>query len=321
MILITGGSGYIGSHTNKYLNQKGIETLVFDNLVYGHLEFNKWGKFYKGDLSNLDDLRKVFAKNSIKAVIHFAAYAYVGESVIKPNKYYQNNLRNTINLLQVMHEFEVDKIIFSSTCATYGEPQYLPIDENHPQKPINPYGNSKYFVEQIIKDYHSAGFLNYCIFRYFNAAGADIDCEIGEWHEPETHLIPLVLDVPAGKREEITIFGTDYSTQDGTCVRDYIHVTDLAQAHYLGLMHLLEGKESNIFNLGNGYGFSVKEVIDCAEKITGKNIKRKFSERRAGDPSTLIGSADKAKEILGWKPEYNELEKIISTAWHWHKKM
>jgi UDP-glucose 4-epimerase len=321
MILITGGSGYIGSHTNKYISNRGYETVVLDSLIYGHKEFNLWGKFYNIDLANIDGIRKVFTENDIEAVIHFAAFAYIGESVIYPEKYYLNNVKNTLNLLQVMNEFKVKKIIFSSTCATYGEQKFLPIDETHPQNPINPYGTSKFFVERIIKDYHNAYGLEYCIFRYFNAAGADIDCEIGEWHEPETHLIPLVLDVPAGKRDLISIFGNDYPTHDGTNVRDYIHVTDLADAHFRGLEHLMKSNKSDIFNLGNGNGFSNLDVINAAENITGMKIRKEFAQRRLGDPAILVGSSQKIREVLNWEPKYFNLETIISSAWEWHKKL
>ncbi len=321
MILIVGGAGYIGSHLNKEINKKGIETVIFDNLSYGHRDFVKWGTFEKGDLGNIDDIRAVFKKYPIEAVMHFAAFTYVGESVEDPQKYYQNNVKNTLNLLQVMLEENVKYFVFSSTCATYGNPVEIPITENHPQDPINPYGKGKLMVETVLKDYSDAYGLKYASLRYFNAAGADPEGEVGELHDPETHLIPLILDVAAGRREDIKIFGTDYDTPDGTCIRDYIHVTDLAEAHILALEYLQNGGESDFFNLGNGNGFSVKEVIETAEEITGKNIKAVEAERRAGDPPILVGSSTKAKETLNWNPKYDELSKIIETAWNWHKKI
>jgi UDP-glucose 4-epimerase len=321
MILIVGGAGYIGSHLNKEINKKGIETVIFDNLSYGHRDFVKWGTFEKGDLGNIDDIRNVFKKYPIEAVMHFAAFTYVGESVEDPQKYYTNNVKNTLNLLQVMLEENVKYFVFSSTCATYGNPVEIPITENHPQNPINPYGKGKLMVETVLKDYSDAYGLKYASLRYFNAAGADPESEVGELHNPETHLIPLILDVAAGRREDIKIFGTDYDTPDGTCIRDYIHVTDLAEAHILALEYLQNSGESDFFNLGNGNGFSVKEVIETAEEVTGKDIKAVEAERRAGDPPILVGSSDKAKEKLNWKPKYDELSTIIETAWNWHKKL
>jgi UDP-glucose 4-epimerase len=320
MILIVGGAGYIGAHINKILNINGYKTVIFDNLSYGHEGLVKWGNFELGDLENIDDIRKIFKKYPINAVMHFAAFTYVGESVIDPQKYYQNNVCKTLNLLQVMLEFDVKKIVFSSTCATYGVPVEIPITENHPQNPINPYGRGKLMVENILADYSDAYDLKYVSLRYFNAAGADPDTEIGELHEPETHLIPLILDAAAGKRESISIFGTDYNTEDGTCIRDYIHVTDLADAHLKALQYLENGGNSEYFNLGNGNGFSVKEVIETAREITGQNIVAIEDERRPGDPAVLVGSSDKIRKKLNWKPEYNDLTIIIETAWKWHKK-
>lgn len=321
MILIVGGAGYIGSHINKELNKRGYETVVFDNLSYGHEDFVKWGNFEQGDLGNIEDLWQVFRKYSIDAVMHFAAFTYVGESVENPQKYYLNNVRNTLNLLQVMLEFDVKKFVFSSTCATYGNPVEIPITENHPQNPINPYGKGKLMVETVLDDYSRAYGFKYAALRYFNAAGADPEGEIGEMHEPETHLIPLILDAASGKREDIKIFGTDYDTPDGTCIRDYIHVTDLADAHIKALEYLKNGGKSDFFNLGNGNGFSVKEVIETAHEITGKDIKAVEDDRRPGDPPVLVGSSDKAREILKWEPKYADLSKIIETAWNWHKKL
>jgi len=317
-ILVTGGAGYIGSHVNKSLFLKGYETLVVDNLIYGHREFVKWGEFVCADLANIDQLRLVFNTYPIDAVIHFAAFAYVGESVLDPQKYYRNNVANTLNLLSVMLEFGVRLIVFSSTCATYGLPEEIPITEDHPQLPINPYGRSKLMIENILNDYAGAYGFSYAALRYFNAAGADPEAEIGEWHEPETHLIPLVLDAASDRREKIQIYGTDYDTPDGTCIRDYIHVTDLAEAHILSLDYLLGGGQSAVFNLGNGNGFSVKEVIKSAERLTGKVIRVDESTRRAGDPPVLVGSSQRIKDFLGWRPAYADLDLIIDTAWRWH---
>jgi len=321
MILIVGGAGYIGSHINKELTKQGYKTVVFDSLVKGHKEAVKWGEIYEGDLNNIEDIRGVFKKYPIEAVLHFAAFIEVGESVKDPQKYYQNNVKNTLNLFQVMLENDVKKIIFSSTAATFGNPQYVPIDEKHPQFPINPYGQAKLMVEKILGDYDVAYGLKYVALRYFNACGADLDTEIGENHNPESHLIPLILDAAAGKREDIKIFGTDYPTFDGTCVRDYVHVIDLAQAHILALKYLMDGNESNNFNLGNGKGFSVREVIDVTKKVTGVDFKVTEVERRAGDPPTLVADSKKAKEVLGWNPQYADLETIVSSAWKWHQKI
>jgi len=320
MILIVGGAGYIGSHVNKYLTLKGYETVVFDNLSKGHEQVVKWGKFFKGDLGNIEDVRRVFAENKIEAVLNFAAFIEVGESVKDPEKYYWNNVVNTLNLLKVMRENGVDKIIFSSTAATFGNPEYVPIDEKHTQSPINPYGMTKLMIENIFKDYGKAYGLNYVVFRYFNACGADVDTEIGEWHEPESHLIPLVFQAALGQREDIKVFGSDYETEDGTCIRDYVHVTDLAQAHFLGLERLLKGGASGFFNLGNGKGFSVREVIESVKRVSGKDFKVTEVERREGDPAVLIAASDKAREELVWKPEFIDLDEIVRTAWEWEKK-
>jgi UDP-glucose 4-epimerase len=320
MILIVGGAGYIGAHINKLLNINGYDTIVFDNLSYGHQDFVKWGAFERGDLGNIEEIREIFKKYPITAVMHFAAFTYVGESVEDPEKYYKNNVCNTIKLLQVMREFKVNKLVFSSTCATYGDPVEIPITETHPQNPISPYGRGKLMVENIMEDYSQAYNLKYVSLRYFNAAGADPESEIGELHDPETHLIPLILDAASGKRKNIKIFGTDYNTSDGTCVRDYIHVTDLADAHLKALQYLENGGESDYFNLGNGNGFSVKEVIQMARKVTGKNIIAVEDDRRPGDPPVLVGSSDKIRKILKWNPEYDDLSQIILTAWMWHEK-
>ncbi|MDD4938218.1 MAG: UDP-glucose 4-epimerase GalE [Candidatus Shapirobacteria bacterium] len=320
MILVVGGAGYIGSHINKELNKEGYKTVIFDSLVKGHKEAVKWGEFFEGDLSDIEQIREVFKKYPIEAVMHFAAFIEVGESVKDPQKYYQNNLENTLNLFQVMLENNVKKIIFSSTAATFGNPEYIPIDEKHPQNPINPYGQAKLMVEKILSDYDNAYELKSVALRYFNACGADLDGEIGENHSPESHLIPLILDAAIGKREDIKIFGTDYPTPDGTCVRDYIHVIDLAQAHVLALKYLMDKNQSDRFNLGNGNGFSVREVIDMAKKVTGIDFKVTEADRRPGDPPELVADSKKAKEVLRWSPKYADLQVIIDSAWKWHQK-
>ncbi|MFN3639118.1 MAG: UDP-glucose 4-epimerase GalE [Chloroherpetonaceae bacterium] len=319
-VLVTGGAGYIGAHAVRELKKAGDEVVIFDNLIYGHRELAQGERLIVGELENASLLRDVFAEHKFDAVMHFAAFAYVGESVENPSKYYRNNVAATLNLLDVMREAKVNRFIFSSTCATYGEPKEIPIPESHPQNPINPYGASKVMVERILQDYAVAYGLKFVALRYFNAAGADESGEIGEDHNPETHLIPLVLDAALGRRKHITIYGTDYDTPDGTCIRDYIHVTDLANAHVLGLKYLEEGGTSDVFNLGNGNGFSVREVIDTARKVTHREIPVVEGARRPGDPAKLIGSAEKAKRVLGWKPKFNHLETIISTAWKWHQK-
>ncbi len=320
-ILVCGGAGYIGSHVNKMLHRMGYETVVFDNLVYGHREAVKWGTFVKGDLKYPDEIEAVFEKYPIEAVMHFAAYAYVGESVLDPEKYYFNNVACTLNLLRAMRKHGCDKIIFSSTCATYGEPEQVPITEDMPQRPINPYGATKLMVERIFKDYSAAYGLKAVTLRYFNAAGADPEGEIGEDHTPETHLIPLVLDAAAGKRPDIKVFGTDYPTRDGSCIRDYIHVEDLASAHVLALKYLQSGGETDFFNLGNERGTSVLEVIEAVRKVTGREFKVTLTDRRPGDPATLVGSSEKAKRVLGWEPRYADIETIVQHAWQWHEKL
>ncbi len=318
-ILIVGGAGYIGSHINKLLHQKGYSTVVLDNLVYGHQEAVKWGVLEIGDLSDVDRLNKLFQKYKFQAVFHFAAYAYVGESVKHPAKYYHNNVANTLHLLDTMVRYKVRNIIFSSSCATYGVPKDMPITEAMEQKPINPYGASKLMVERILKDYHNAYGISYLCLRYFNAAGADPEGEIGESHTPETHLIPLVLAAAAGEQESVSVFGTEYPTRDGSCVRDYIHVSDLADAHLRAMEYILQGGESTCLNLGYGNGNSVLEVIAAAERVTGKKIPVILKEKRAGDPPILIGSMELAKKLLGWEPHYSKIEKIIEDAWNWYQ--
>jgi UDP-glucose 4-epimerase len=319
-ILVTGGAGYIGSHCCKELHRRGFNPITIDNLVYGFEDFVRWGDFFKGDLANPQDIDTCFKQHRIDAVIHFAAYAYVGESVTDPLKYYENNVRNTIHLLRAALAHGVRYFIFSSSCATYGIPESIPIDETHPLNPVNPYGRTKQMVEDILKDCDAAYGLRYSSLRYFNAAGADPEGEVGEKHNPETHLIPLILDVAAGKTKEVTIFGNDYPTEDGTCIRDYIHVTDLARAHVLALGHLLGGVGSEIINLGLGQGFSVKEVVEQVSKVTGQNIATVYGDRRPDAPPVLVASNAKAMECLNWQPEYTSLDDIIRTAWNWHRK-
>ena len=309
-ILVLGGAGYIGSHTVYRLIEQGHSVVVFDNLETGHIEaVHPDAKFYKGVLDNEKD---------IDAVIHFAANSLVGESMTNPLKYYDNNLNGTKVLLQSLVAHNIDKVVFSSTAATYGEPERTPILETDPTNPTNCYGETKKSMERMFYWVEKAHNLHYVSLRYFNACGAHISGEIGEAHSPETHLIPIILQTATGKRDHISIFGTDYNTKDGTCVRDYIHVTDLAQAHILAVQYLVNGGKSDIFNLGNGVGFTVKEVIEKAKEVTDKDIKVVEEGRRAGDPAVLIASSDKAKKVLGWCPEYDSLDAIISTAWKWH---
>ena len=319
-VLVLGGAGYIGSHTVKALCEENIDVVVADNLVTGHIEaVDSRAKFYKGDIRDINFLDDLFSKEKIDAVIHFAAYSLVGESVTDPLKYYDNNLCGTKVLLESMVKNNVDKIVFSSTAATYGEPENIPILESDRTEPTNPYGETKLSMEKMFKWTANAHGLHFVSLRYFNACGADESGKIGEAHNPETHLIPIILQVPNGQREFVSIFGNDYPTKDGTCIRDYIHVTDLAQAHILAVKYLMNGGNSDIFNLGNGVGFSVREVIETARKVTGHPIPVKDAERRAGDPAQLIASSEKAKKVLGWKPEHDSLEEIIASAWNWHK--
>jgi UDP-glucose 4-epimerase len=321
-ILVTGGAGYIGSHAVLALKQAGYGVVVLDSLVYGHRDLVEkvlQVELIVGDTNDRSLLDKLFATHNIAAVMHFSAYAYVGESVTDPDKYYRNNVVGTLTLLEAMLAASIKKFVFSSTCATYGVPNTVPIPEDHSQNPINPYGFTKLTVERILADFDVAYGLKSVMFRYFNAAGADPTGLLGEDHNPETHLIPLVLMAALGKRESVSIFGTDYPTPDGTCIRDYIHVTDLADAHILGMQYLLQGGDTAVFNLGNGNGFSVKQVIETAEKVTGQNIKVVESDRRPGDPPILVGSSDKAREILGWKPQYSDLQDIMVHAWQWHQ--
>ncbi len=320
-ILVTGGAGYIGSHTCKALSLAGYRPITYDSLIYGHKWAVKWGPLEIGDILDEERLDYVLQQYKPEAVIHFAAFAYVGESVENPLKYYRNNVVGTLNILEALLRNKIDKFVFSSTCATYGVPQHVPITEQHPQKPINPYGQSKLIVEQMLKDFDKSYKLRSVALRYFNAAGADPEGEIGECHHPETHLIPLVLEVATGKREYIEIFGDNYDTPDGTCIRDYIHVNDLANAHVLALDYLSQGKDSAFFNLGNGKGFSVEEVINIARHVTNKDIPSIVRPKRAGDPAILVGDASQAHSTLGWKPNYSSLELQISHAWNWTKQL
>ncbi len=322
-ILVTGGAGYIGSHACLALKHAGYNVIILDNLVYGHRDLVEkvlQVKLVVGDTNDRALLDRLFQTHNIAAVMHFAAYTYVGESVTEPAKYYRNNVTGTLTLLEAMLAASVKNFVFSSTCATYGVPETIPIPEEHPQNPINPYGVTKLMVEKILADFDRAYNLKSVFFRYFNAAGADPSGLLGEDHSPESHLIPLVLFTALGKRKSISIFGTDYPTPDGTCIRDYIHVTDLANAHLLGLEYLLKGGDTEVFNLGNGSGFSVKEVIETARTVTQKEIIATECDRRPGDSPILIGTSAKARKILGWSPQYSELTQIISDAWKWHQK-
>lgn len=326
MILVTGGAGYIGSHCVMALLEKHNDVVIFDNLSTGHIEtietLKKYGtvEFQQGNLTNFDDINSVFKNFSIEKVVHFAAFSQVGESVVNPQKYYINNVCGTINLLRAMLENNVKKIVFSSTAATYGEPEYIPIDEKHPQNPINPYGQSKLMIEKIMDDYDKAYDLKSVRLRYFNVAGADSKTRIGEWHNPETHLIPNILKSTFNNGKTFQMFGDDYNTKDGTCVRDYINVEDLAQAHLLALQYLDNGGETNFFNLGTNDGNTVKEVFATCEKVTGKNIPVEVKPRRAGDPASLVADNRKAKETLNWTPQHT-LDESIASAYVWEENL
>jgi UDP-glucose 4-epimerase len=319
-ILVCGGAGYIGSHAVAELLSRNEEVVIIDNLQTGHEEAAlKGASFYNGDLRDEAFLRKVFQENEIEAVMHFAADSLVGESVTDPLKYYDNNVYGAVCLLKVMKEFDVKQIVFSSTAATYGEPDRVPIMETDPTDPTNPYGETKLAIEKMLKWSEKAYGIRHVVLRYFNVAGAHVDGLVGEDHQPETHLIPIILQVALGKRDKIMIFGDDYPTADGTCIRDYIHVMDLVDAHILAVERLRKGGESTVYNLGNGTGFSVKEVVETARKVTGCPIPAEVAERRAGDPAQLIASSEKAVKELGWQPKYAELETIIDSAWKWFK--
>ena len=319
-ILVCGGAGYIGSHAVHALVEKGEQVVIVDNLQTGHRgALNPAAKFYEGDIRDASVLDKIFTENKIEAVIHFAANSLVGESMEKPLLYFNNNVYGMQVLLEAMVRHGVDKIVFSSTAATYGEPKRVPIHEDDETCPTNTYGETKLTMEKMMKWVSRANGVRYVSLRYFNAAGALPDGSIGEDHKTETHLIPLILQVPTGRRDHITVFGDDYPTPDGTCLRDYIHVVDLADAHVLALEYLRKGGASDIFNLGNGQGFSVKEMIAAAEKATGRSIKVEIGARRAGDPAQLIASSEKARSVLGWKPQFTDVEQVIGTAWKWHE--
>ncbi|MCR2803456.1 UDP-glucose 4-epimerase GalE [Paenibacillus soyae] len=317
-VLVTGGAGYIGSHTAAALLERGEEIVVIDNLQQGHREALLGGKLYVGDLRDAEFMDTVFKENKIDAVIHFAANSLVGESMKLPGKYYHNNVYGTLCLLEKMNEHGVGKIVFSSTAATYGEPENIPIDEYDRTLPTNAYGETKLAMEKMMKWFDVAHGIKYISLRYFNAAGAHASGRIGEDHDPETHLVPIVLETALGKRPHISIFGDDYDTADGTCIRDYIHVSDLADAHVLAVDRLRTGADSAIYNLGNGQGFSVKEVIEIAREVTGKEIPAVVEPRRAGDPAVLVASSERARKELGWNPSRNKLEDIIKSAWAWH---
>jgi len=318
VILVTGGAGYIGSHTVKALAAAGLSPLIFDNFSTGHRSFIKGTPAFEGDICTSSDLEQVFSEYAIEGVLHFAGKALVAESTQKPEAYYQTNLIGGLNLLSAMKKCDVRFLIFSSTCATYGVPERLPIREDHPQRPINPYGDSKLSFEHAMRWFHEAHRLEYLSLRYFNAAGADPDGEFGEDHEPETHLIPLALQAAAGRRPDVQIFGTDYPTPDGTCIRDYIHVSDLARAHLVALQALMAGRiESQALNLGTGGGYSVRQVIDGVRRITGRPFTVRESARRPGDPAELVASVDRARELLGWSAVQSDLDTIVASAWKW----
>ena len=316
-ILVVGGAGYIGSHMVKQLATSGADVVTIDNLSCGYRDAVKYGEFVEGDLGDPAVLDHVFNNYSIDAVMHFAAFIEVGESVTDPAKYYRNNVLNTMVLLDAMIQHGILQFIFSSTAAIFGEPEYTPIDEKHVKQPINPYGHTKLMVEQILQDYDSAYGLKSTCLRYFNAAGADPDGDLGERHDPESHLIPLILQAASGRREDIKVFGTDYPTEDGTCVRDYIHINDLCKAHSLALEHMQQTGRSARYNLGNGKGFSVQQVIDTTRAVTGRDFTVTRTERRPGDPAVLVADSQRARQELGWRPEHEDLESIIATAWNW----
>lgn len=320
-VLVTGGAGYIGSHACKALAAAGYTPVAYDSLVFGHRWAAQWGPLVVGDLADTALIRKTIRDHDVTACIHFAAFTYVGESVTEPRKYFRNNVVNTLGLMDSLVEAGVRRMVFSSTCATYGDPEYMPLDEVHRQQPVNPYGESKLMVERMLHWYGRAYGLGWTALRYFNASGADPDGRIGEEHDPETHLIPLVLQAALGERSHISIFGTDYPTADGTAVRDYIHVDDLADAHVLALHHLERGGDSQAFNLGTGTGHSVRAVIDAAERVTGRTVPVQLAPRRDGDPAVLVADPKRAHQVLGWQPHYTEIDHIVATAWNWHRQM
>ena len=317
-ILVTGGLGYVGSHCVKALKKQNEDIIILDNLEYGHKAAALGINYIIGDIADKDLMSSIFEKHDIEAVLHFAAYRSVGESVKDPQKYYKQNIAKSIDMLEVMNKYNCKMMIFSSTAATFGEPEYTPIDEKHPQKPTNPYGSSKLMLETVLKDYESIGLRSISL-RYFNAAGADPDGEIGECHIPEEHIIPIIFQTLLGQREKVYIFGNDYPTTDGTCVRDYIHVNDLAKAHILALAALRQGHKTDFYNMGNGNGFSVLDIIKTTEEITGLKVPYEFAQKRAGDPAILIATSEKITKELGYSSDFSDIKDIIRTAWNWHK--
>lgn len=318
-ILVTGGAGYIGSHVVRELALSGYHPVVLDHLGEGHREAVVAGDFVLGNLSDESVLDSLFSQHAVDGVMHFASRCYVGESVENPQLYYEENVLGALTLFRVMKRHGVSRFVLSSSCAVYGSPRHIPIDEEHPRNPVNPYGETKYFVERVLSDYDQAYGFPFTALRYFNAAGASLDGKIGESHDPETHLIPLVLRVAKGEAAEVTVYGDDYATRDGTCVRDYVHVLDLASAHIAAYEWLKQGKASDSFNLGTGYGYTVKEMVSAAERVTGRKVASRVAERRSGDPPELVADASKAAILLGWTPRYSELETIVETAWRWEQ--
>lgn len=319
-ILVTGGAGYIGSQTCKELSLQGYMPIVYDNLITGHREFVKWGELVYGDILDTQNLRKCIKKYKPEGIIHFAAFAYVGESVLDPGKYFRNNISGTLSILDAMRDEGLSNIVVSSTCAVYGQPAEMPISETCPPAPINPYGASKLFMERMLADYHTAHGINWAALRYFNAAGCDPDGEIGEWHEPETHIIPRILGTALGRYPQLDVFGNDYPTPDGTCIRDYIHVKDLATAHILALQACMDDKANQAFNLGTGKGHSILDLIRTTEKISGKKVSFNFQARRAGDPAELVAEARLSNQYLRWTPQYSDMDTIIRTALAWERQ-
>lgn len=319
-VLVVGGAGYIGSHTCLALAERGFTPVVYDNFTSGHREFVRWGPLEEGDIRDLDRLREVLQRHKPIAALHFAGLIEVGQSFREPEAFYEINVSGALNLLRALIEADIRAFVFSSTCATYGTPETLPLDENHPQSPINPYGRTKFLVEQALRDYDLCGRMRSVMLRYFNAAGADLEGRIGEWHSPETHAIPLAIEAALGRRPSFSIFGSDYSTRDGTCIRDYIHVNDLADAHVKALDYLLNGGETTAVNLGTGVGTSVKELIDAVESVSRRPLPVVHSERRPGDPPMLVASNDTARTLLGWEPKHG-IQEIVQSAWNWHARL
>ena len=319
-VLVVGGAGYIGSHTCLALAERGFTPVVYDNFTSGHREFVRWGPLEEGDIRDLDRLREVLQRHKPIAALHFAGLIEVGQSFREPEAFYEINVSGALNLLRALIEADIRAFVFSSTCATYGTPETLPLDENHPQSPINPYGRTKFLVEQALRDYDLCGRMRSVMLRYFNAAGADLEGRIGEWHSPETHAIPLAIEAALGRRPSFSIFGSDYSTRDGTCIRDYIHVNDLADAHVKALDYLLSGGETTAVNLGTGIGTSVKELIDAVESVSRRPLPVVHSERRPGDPPMLVASNDTARTLLGWEPKHG-IQEIVQSAWNWHARL